>query len=33
MMAPKTVPPLTSVAVLLAEHAWFEDHLFAWGLG
>lgn len=23
----------TSVAVLLAEHPWLEDHLFAWGLG
>lgn len=22
----------TSVAVLLAEHPWLEDHLFAWGL-
>jgi hypothetical protein len=21
------------VAVLLAEHPWLEDHLFAWGLG
>ena len=27
------VTPTTSVAVLLAEHAWLEDHLFAWGLG
>jgi hypothetical protein len=24
---------LTSVAVLLAEYPWLEDHLFAWGLG
>lgn len=27
------VTPTTSVAVLLAEHPWLEDHLFAWGLG
>jgi hypothetical protein len=26
------VRPTTSVAVLLAEHPWLEDHLFAWGL-
>jgi NnrS protein len=26
------VTPTTSVAVLLAEHPWLEDHLFAWGL-
>ncbi len=25
--------PTTSVAVLLAEYPWLEDHLFAWGLG
>jgi hypothetical protein len=24
--------PATAVAVLLAEHPWLEDHLFAWGL-
>jgi hypothetical protein len=27
------VTSTTSVAVLLAEHPWLEDHLFAWGLG
>jgi hypothetical protein len=27
------VTATTSVAVLLAEHPWLEDHLFAWGLG
>jgi hypothetical protein len=27
------VTAATSVAVLLAEHPWLEDHLFAWGLG
>jgi hypothetical protein len=27
------VTPLTSVAILLAEYPWLEDHLFAWGLG
>jgi hypothetical protein len=27
------VSPSTSVAVLLAEHPWLEDRLFAWGLG
>jgi uncharacterized protein involved in response to NO len=26
------VTSTTSVAVLLAEHPWLEDHLFAWGL-
>jgi uncharacterized protein involved in response to NO len=26
------VTPATSVAVLLAEHPWLEDHLFGWGL-
>jgi hypothetical protein len=26
------VRPTTSVAVLLAEYPWLEDHLFAWGL-
>jgi hypothetical protein len=26
------VTPATSVAALLAEHPWLEDHLFAWGL-
>jgi NnrS protein len=26
------VTSTTSVAVLLAEHSWLEDHLFAWGL-
>jgi hypothetical protein len=26
------VTATTSVAVLLAEHPWLEDHLFAWGL-
>jgi hypothetical protein len=27
------VTPTTSVAVLLSEYPWLEDHLFAWGLG
>jgi hypothetical protein len=27
------VTAMTSVAVLLAEHPWLEDHLFTWGLG
>jgi hypothetical protein len=26
------VTPMTSVAVLLAEHPWLEDQLFSWGL-
>ncbi len=28
----RRVTPATSVAVLLAEYPWLEDHLFAWGL-
>jgi hypothetical protein len=27
------VAATTSVAVLLREYSWLEDHLFAWGLG
>lgn len=27
------VKPTTSVAILLREYPWLEDHLFAWGLG
>lgn len=26
------VTPMTSVAVLMGEFSWLEDHLFAWGL-
>jgi hypothetical protein len=29
----RRVTPATSLAVLLTEYPWLEDHLFAWGLG
>jgi hypothetical protein len=33
LLRTRRVTPSTSVAVLLAEHPWLEDFLFAWGIG
>lgn len=33
LLRTRRVTSATSVAVLLAEYPWLEDHLFAWGLG
>ncbi|MGH7171407.1 MAG: NnrS family protein [Gemmataceae bacterium] len=32
LLRTRRVTPATSVAVLLAEYPWLEDHLFTWGL-